>query len=121
RSLSCGTLSRLFSRPFTSSARDIMRILFCNKYNYAFCGPEGYLFELTDLLRARGHEVALFAIAHGPKEFCGTDSHLTPWVDFKMGHALWEKVRLAGHAIYSTEARRQLRKLIAEFRPDLAH
>ncbi len=98
-----------------------MRILFCNKYNYAFSGTEVYLFELMDLLRSRGHEVALFSMAHGPKEFCGTDSHLTPWVDFKVGHTLWEKVRLAGHAIYSTEARHQLRKIIAEFHPDVAH
>ena len=40
-----------------------MRILFCNKYNYPFSGTEVYLFEAMELLRARGHEVALFSMA----------------------------------------------------------
>ena len=31
-----------------------MRILFCNKYNYAFSGTEVYLFELMELLLRRG-------------------------------------------------------------------
>ena len=40
-----------------------MRILFCNKYNYPFSGTENYLFELMELMRERGHEVALFSMA----------------------------------------------------------
>ena len=40
-----------------------MRILFCNKYNYPFSGTEVYLFELMELMRAHGHEVALFSMA----------------------------------------------------------
>ena len=40
-----------------------MRILFCNKYNYPFSGTEVYLFEAMELLRSRGHEVALFSMA----------------------------------------------------------
>ena len=39
-----------------------MRILFCNKYNYPFSGTEVYLFELMELMRERGHEVALFSM-----------------------------------------------------------
>jgi len=40
-----------------------MRILFCNKYNFAFSGTEMYLFELMELLRAYGHEAALFSMS----------------------------------------------------------
>ena len=40
-----------------------MRILYCNKYNYPFSGTEVYLFELMELMRAQGHEVALFSMA----------------------------------------------------------
>ena len=40
-----------------------MRVLYCNKYNYRFSGTEVYLFELMDLMRANGHEVALFSMA----------------------------------------------------------
>ena len=39
-----------------------MKILFCNKYNFRFSGTEVYLFELMDLLKAQGHEVALFSM-----------------------------------------------------------
>ena len=37
-----------------------MRILFCNKYNYAFSGTEAYLFGAMELMRSKGHEAALF-------------------------------------------------------------
>jgi hypothetical protein len=40
-----------------------MRILYCNKYNFAFSGTEVYLFELMELMRSHGHEVALFSMA----------------------------------------------------------
>ena len=43
-----------------------MRILFCNKYNFRFSGTEAYLFDLMDLLRSHGHQVALFSMAHDP-------------------------------------------------------
>ena len=47
-----------------------MRVLYCNKYNYPFSGTEVYLFELMDLMRGQGHEVALFSMmdpACGPR------------------------------------------------------
>ena len=40
-----------------------MRILYCNKYNFPFSGTEAYLFEVMDLMRSQGHEVALFSMA----------------------------------------------------------
>ena len=36
-------------------------------------------------------------------------------------HSWLERLRLAGHVIYSFEARRRLRRFIQEFRPDVAH
>jgi hypothetical protein len=43
-----------------------MRVLYCNKYNYRFSGTEVYLFELMELMRSNGNEVALFAMALMP-------------------------------------------------------
>ncbi len=31
-----------------------MRILYCNKYNFAFSGTEVYLFEVMELMRTHG-------------------------------------------------------------------
>ncbi|MGA2376073.1 MAG: glycosyltransferase family 4 protein [Candidatus Sulfotelmatobacter sp.] len=98
-----------------------MRILFCNKYNYPFSGTEVYLFEAMELLRSRGHEVALFSMADPQGNATPYDRHFVPHIDFK-GRSRWfEKVRLAGRAIYSREARRRIQGMIADFRPDVAH
>jgi len=98
-----------------------MRILYCNKYNYPFSGTEVYLFELMELMRAEGHEVALFSMADPRGEPTSYDQHFVPHIDFKDKAGWLEKVRRAGHAIYSTDARRRMRAMIAEFRPDVAH
>jgi glycosyltransferase involved in cell wall biosynthesis len=98
-----------------------MRILFCNKYNYAFSGTEVYLFEAMELMRSRGHEVALFSMADPRGSPTPYDHHFMPHADFK-GRSGWlHKFELAGRAIYSREARRRIGAMIAEFRPDVAH
>src|ERR1700690_3760357 len=99
-----------------------MRILYCNKYNFPFSGTEVYMFELMDLMRARGHEVALFSMADPRGQPTPYDQYFLPHIDFKSpAHGLFARAKLAAHAIYSTEARRRLRRMIAEFRPDVAH
>lgn len=98
-----------------------MRILYCNKYNFRFSGTEVYLFELMELMRAQGHEVALFSMADERGEPTPHDRHFVPHIDFKQRSGIWPKLRQAAHAVYSTDARRRLRALVREFRPDLAH
>jgi glycosyltransferase involved in cell wall biosynthesis len=98
-----------------------VRILYCNKYNYAFSGTEVYLFELMELMRSRGHEIALFSMADGKGDATPYDRHFVPHIDFKARAGVFRKVLHAGHAIYSTEARRRIRAMIADFRPDVAH
>jgi hypothetical protein len=97
-----------------------MRILYCNKYNFAFSGTEAYLFETMELMRSRGHEVALFSMADPRGAATAYDQHFVPLVDFKQGRGL-AKSRLALKAIYSFEARKRIRGIIEEFRPDVAH
>ena len=99
-----------------------MKILFCNKYNFPFSGTEVYLFELMGLLRSRGHEVALFSMADPRGEATPFDAHFVPHVDFKDSTASWTtRVKLAAHAVYSTDARGRLRALLTTFQPDIAH
>ena len=98
-----------------------MRILYCNKYNYAFSGTEAYLFEAMELMRSNGHEVALFSMADSRGKPTPYDRYFLPFIDFKKEGGWLHKARLAGRAIYSREARRRIRAMIAEFRPDVAH
>ncbi len=98
-----------------------MRILYCNKYNYPFSGTESYMFEAMELMRSKEHEVALFSMAD-PRGKCTLyDHHFMPHIDFKNQSGWLRKARLAAHAIYSKEARRRIRAMITEFRPDIAH
>lgn len=98
-----------------------MRILYCNKYNHPFSGTEVYVFEAMRLMQAQGHEVALFSMADPRGTPTAYDRHFVPHIDFKEKARLWQKAQLSAHAIYSTEARRHMRDMIAEFRPDIAH
>jgi len=99
-----------------------MRILYCNKFNFRFGGTEAHLLEVMDLVRANGHEVALFSTLHADAPTTQFDRHLLPAIDFNnREHGLLKRLQLAGHVVYSFEARRRLGRLIAEFRPDVAH
>lgn len=98
-----------------------MKILYCNKYNYPFSGTEVYLFELMELMRSQGHEVALFSMADPRGEPTPYDHHFLPHIEFKNHTGVWAKIRGAAHAIYSSEARRRMRAMIEDFRPDVAH
>ena len=72
-------------------------------------------------MRSRGHEVALFSMADPRGEPTPYDHNFVPHINFKSDLGWWQKVRGAGHAIYSREARRRMRAMIEEFRPDVAH
>jgi glycosyltransferase involved in cell wall biosynthesis len=98
-----------------------MRILYCNKYNYPFSGTEVYLFELMELMRTQGHEVALFSMADERGEATPYDHNFVPHIEFNQNAGLREKVRLAAHAVYSREARLRMLAMIEEFHPDVAH
>jgi glycosyltransferase involved in cell wall biosynthesis len=99
-----------------------MKILFCNKYNFPFSGTEVYLFELMDLLRSQGHEVALFSMQDPRGETTPYEKYFVPHIDFKETNAgVLARVRLAAHVIYSSDARNCLRQMISAFRPDIAH
>jgi glycosyltransferase involved in cell wall biosynthesis len=99
-----------------------MRILYCNKYNFVFSGTEAYLFEVMDLVRSHGHEAALFSMADPRGQPTPYDRHFVSPVDFKNPpRCAFAQVKLAAHSLYSLESRHQLRSMIADFRPDVAH
>src|SRR5208282_960163 len=98
-----------------------MKILYCNKYNYPFSGTEAYLFEVMELMRSKGHQSALFSMADPRGRPTPYDRFFVPHVDFKQSQGWFRRSYLAARAIYSREARRRIRAMIAEFRPDVAH
>lgn len=98
-----------------------MRILYCNKYNHPFSGTEVYLFEVMDLMRAHGNDVALFSMADPRGEPTSYDHDFVPHVDFKENTGWLQKALHAPRAIYSHQARMKVRAMIHDFRPDVSH
>jgi glycosyltransferase involved in cell wall biosynthesis len=92
------------------------------KGNFAFSGTEVYLFELMDLMRTHGHEVALFSMADSRGEPTQYDQHFVRAIDFKSrGSSVSTNATKAARALYSREARGKLRAMVKAFRPDVAH
>jgi len=73
------------------------------------------------MMRAKGHAVALFSMSDSRGEPSSYDQHLASNIDFKAGMSVFHRAAKASHAIYSTETRRKLRAMIADFKPDIAH
>lgn len=95
-------------------------ILLANKFFYRYGGVETYLFALADLLGRHGHAVVPFAMQH-PDNLPGDWSrYFTSRIDYG-DRSPAAQLRAAANSIYSFEARRQLRRLIGDARPDLAH
>jgi len=97
-----------------------VRILQVNKFYDPRGGTERVLFDLEDGLRARGHDVAVFACEH-------PDNRPSEWSRYFVGRRDYEspgpvdRLRHAVGTVYDVGARRALGRLLDDFRPDVAH
>ncbi len=97
-----------------------MNILMINKFLHPNGGSETYIFKLGTYLRSLGHAVEFFGMDH-PDRIVGNrvDSY-TSNMDFHGGSTL-EKLTYPLKTIYSSEARRKLRRVLEDFQPDVCH
>lgn len=101
-----------------------MRILLVNTRFFRGGGDSTYVFNLADLLRSQGHEVAFFAM-HDARNLPDPNSDLfvSP-IDFRSlnrAKSLRTGLQVLGRAIYSTEARKKFDLLLDRFQPDIVH
>ena len=101
-----------------------MRVLFVNTYYYRRAGAEVHALDLAEQLRRAGHEVRFFAMRH-PENLESADSeYWVPEIDFRSMNAAKNPanaMRVLSRAIYSVTARKALSRMLAEWRPDVAH
>jgi glycosyltransferase involved in cell wall biosynthesis len=103
---------------------DNLKILLVNTRHFRGGGDSTYTFNLADVLRSKGHEVAFFAM-QDPRNLPDPNSDLfVSYIDFRQlnqhknpAAALQVLVR----SIYSTEARVNFRQLLDRFQPSLVH
>lgn len=106
-----------------------MRILLVNKFAHLEGGSARYILDLYDLLKAKGHEVAFFAMkpTQGDAQFVRKDL-LDEWgkywvspVQTRKASYGMEGLRTAFRSLWSFEAQKRIDQLIADFRPDIVH
>ena len=97
-----------------------MKILMVNKFLYPNGGSETYIFKLGEYLISQGHEVQYFGMEHEGRIVGNRVNAYTSDMDFHGGSKL-AKLTYPIKTIYSTEARKQIRKVLEDFQPDVVH
>ncbi|MFA7319477.1 MAG: glycosyltransferase [Parcubacteria group bacterium] len=99
-----------------------MKILEINKFNFANAGADKHFLDLVKLLRAKGNDVAVFAMDHSRNEFSPWKKYFLSYVGYNHNDStLWQKIKGAFRMFYSWEARRKIGKLLDDFQPDIVH
>lgn len=97
-----------------------MRILMINKFYYVKGGSETYLFGLKKILEEHGHEVIPFSMKDDKNVPSEYDRYFINNIDYNDKN-IFRKVKNATKIIYNFDANNNLKKLIQEVKPDIAH
>lgn len=89
-----------------------MRILLCNKFYYRRGGDCIYTMNLEQLLKAHGHEVAIFAMQY-------PENKRSEWERYWPSNM--SKADVLTRPFGAKEVRRKFTKLMDDFRPDVVH
>ena len=101
-----------------------LKILVVNTYHFRGGGDSTYTFNLADLLRSKGHEVAFFAMADKRNLPDSNSDLFVSSVDFRelnQRKNLLSSFQVVSRAIYSREARHKFSQLLDLFQPDIIH
>ncbi len=97
-----------------------MRVLIVNKFLHHNGGSETYIFKLGELLQQIGHEVQYFGMEHKGRCVGNNINLYTTDMDFHNGNKL-SKLNYGIKTIYSSEARKKIRGVLDDFKPDVVH
>lgn len=97
-----------------------MKVLMVNKFLYPNGGSETYIFKLGEYLQSQGHEVQYFGMEHEGRCVGNRVEAYTSDMDFHGGSKL-AKLTYPIKTIYSFEARKKIRLVLDDFRPDVCH
>lgn len=97
-----------------------MKLLLVNKFLYPNGGSETYIFKLGKYMESIGHEVQYFGMEHEGRCVGNRVDAYTSDMDFHGGSKL-SKLTYPLRTIYSVEARKKLRLVLEDFKPDVCH
>lgn len=93
-----------------------MKILLVNKFHWPKGGSEKYYFELGQLLKEHGHEIAYFSMKNEKNISTGDKEYFVEEIDLNTGSKL-----KALDIIYSKNNYKKMIEAIEEFKPDIVH
>lgn len=93
-----------------------MRVLLVNKFHYLKGGSEKYYFELGDLLKKHGHQVAFFSMKSDKNLKTNEKEYFVDEIDLNVGSKL-----KALDVIYSKKNKVKMLQAIEDFKPDIIH
>ncbi len=93
-----------------------MRILLVNKFHYLKGGSEKYYFELANLLKEKGHQIAFFSMRNDKNISTGEKEYFVEEIDLNTGSKL-----KALDVIYSKENKKKMTETLEDFKPDIVH
>lgn len=96
-----------------------MKILQINKFFYIKGGAERHLFDLVKLLRQKNHEVAVFSTKNSENITSGYEKYFVSELDLEK--PTQSKCEIIKRFFYSEEAKKNLDKLLAKRKIDIAH
>ena len=98
-----------------------MRILIANKFFYDHGGPESVLFAQRDALAAAGHEIIDFSM-HDPRNRPSAyAAYFSPNMDLRAVGPTPGSLKAAWRFLDSKPAADNMRRLLRDHRPDIAH
>jgi len=96
-----------------------MKVLLVNKFLYPNGGSETYIFEIGKKLIEQGHEVQYFGMEHEKRIVGNNTGSYTSNMDFHTGKL--QKLLYPFKILYSIEARKKIRVVLEDFKPDVVH
>lgn len=93
-----------------------MKILLVNKFHYLKGGSEKYYFELAELLKENGHEVAFFSMKDEKNIKTDCKEYFVEPIDLNNGSKL-----KAFDVIYSKDNKKKMEEALDDFKPDIVH
>ena len=96
-----------------------MRILLVNKFLYPKGGSETYLLKLGKILENHGHEVQYFGMEHPDNAVGNRAGAYVSTMDLRSG--VRKNLLAPFKIIYSAEARKKIRMVLDDFKPDVVH
>ena len=97
-----------------------MKILIVNKFLFPNGGSETYIFQLGQYLKKMGHDVQYFGMEHEGRCVGNRAGMYTSDMDFHGGSKL-AALTYPIKTIYSIEARKKIRRVLEDFKPDAVH